>query len=861
MKKAKSLFVLAASAFILAGCGPTSNESSNEKSATESSVAPKPATSETKTSSNEPTPTPEPQPSSSEEPKPAKATDVFDLIDSEIITGGSGLAQVGKYTVYGGDGGSVTNKAYDPATSTLKVDFKNTWGATAHPWDVQVFYKAPYAKAGNQYDIKMKVTSTVTGEMTINNQVLAVTANQETSFEMTDWTIGANELDTTVCVLFGSTAKGLLASGSVSIKDVQVIDKTNDYHTLTFKNGEETVRTEKVLSGDKAWFVPTIATPEGKIFKGWFIGENKVDPAEVVVSADTTIEAKFIDRSEATIYQVKYCLGDKELASDDVIDGEMAKGKEFGYNEVGFGYKVAGWYSDKELTTKYDFSTPVTAALTLYAKVEVTPSDTYNWDQAFPAEALTHGEDGSLIYTENVAKGDKTWGKQINFSGIPAGEAGKKYTLSFDYKMSAAGGDVQIFDNVNVGGVKTLEVTSEWKNISIEFDGGTLTAANKLTFELGCVDGERKLEIGNMKLAEKGSSTTDPTPEPEPEPTPDPSTQTAFPFDYLDATHSEGAGVFVWVKPSLFGEGLTGANHTEILKKAIADKKLTATYTGDGNFQVMDIVPQQWGAKGEDSLCLYIILNGAPVNNFKWTLTLSYTNAISNFKGSLAFKGSKLAKDIEISAEKNAIDIGDTLALSAASESELSEVVWTVAPEDVASLVSEGTSATLTALKAGTATVTVTAKLGDKTVTDSYAVTVRAKATSTEALPIVANEGQTRVDGAQAWIYIDNSQIGITQEEAATLDWEYTIKGVSHDEASKPFDSETGTAKITPVGKHVEGPVTDSLVCLYVNFNIGLNPTWDFDLIITITLNHGGKQYVGSAKFNKNVYVAPTTAE
>lgn len=852
MKKAKSLFVLAASAFILAGCGPTSNE--NE---TGSSVAPKPATSETKTSSNEPTPTPEPQPSSSEEPKPAKATDVFDLIDNEIITGGSGLAQVGKYTVYGGDGGSVENKAYDTATSTLKVDFKNTWGATAHPWDVQVFYKAPYAKAGNQYDIKMKVTSTVTGEMTINNQVLAVTANQEASFEMTDWTIGANELDTTICVLFGSTAKGLLATGSVSIKDVQVIDKTNDYHTLTFKNGEETVRTEKVLSGDKAWFVPTIATPEGKVFKGWFIGENKVDPAEVVISADTTIEAKFIDRSEATIYQVKYCLGDKELASDDVIDGEMAKGKEFSYNEVGFGYKVAGWYSDKELTTKYDFSTPVTATLTLYAKVEVTPSDTYNWGQAFPAEALTHGDDGSLIYTENVAKGGDAWGKQINFSGIPAGEAGKKYTLSFDYKMSAAGGDVQIFDNVNVGGVKTLEVTSEWKNISIEFDGGTLTAANKLTFELGCVDGERRLEINNMKLAEKGSSTTDPTPEPNP----DPSTQTAFPFDYLDATHSEGAGVFVWVKPSLFGEGLTDANHAEILKKAIADKKLTATYTGDGNFQVMDIVPQQWGAKGEDSLCLYIILSGAPVNNFKWTLTFSYTNAVSNFKGSLAFKGSKLAKDIEISAEKNAINIGDTLALTATSETELSEVTWTVAPEDVASLVSEGTSATLTALKAGTATVTVTAKLGEKTVTDSYAVTVRAKATSTEALPIVANDGKTKVEGAQAWIYIDNSQIGITQEEAATLDWEYTIKGVSHDEDSKPFDSETGTAKITPVGKHVEGAVTESLVCLYVNFNIGINPKWDFDLIFTIKLNHGGKQYVGSAKFNKNVYVAPTTAE
>jgi len=32
------------------------------------------------------------------------------------------------------------------------------------------------------------------------------------------------------------------------------------------------------------------------------------------------------------------------------------------------GYEFAGWYADEELTTPFDFSTPITGPTTIYAK-------------------------------------------------------------------------------------------------------------------------------------------------------------------------------------------------------------------------------------------------------------------------------------------------------------------------------------------------------------------------------------------------------------------------------------------------------------------------------------------------------------
>ena len=62
------------------------------------------------------------------------------------------------------------------------------------------------------------------------------------------------------------------------------------------------------------------------------------------------------------------------------------------------GYIFAGWFTDKELTQAYDFSTKVTDNITLYAK----------WDEVVAKYSVTFmHEDGTAISTVQVDEGDK----------------------------------------------------------------------------------------------------------------------------------------------------------------------------------------------------------------------------------------------------------------------------------------------------------------------------------------------------------------------------------------------------------------------------------------------------------------------
>ncbi|MBE7015604.1 MAG: hypothetical protein E7417_02135, partial [Ruminococcaceae bacterium] len=64
------------------------------------------------------------------------------------------------------------------------------------------------------------------------------------------------------------------------------------------------------------------------------------------------------------------------------------------------GYEFKGWYTDKDLTKKYNFSTPVTKAMTLYAKWEEIDAGT-DYEPDVEAgeenEEETEVEDGSQI--------------------------------------------------------------------------------------------------------------------------------------------------------------------------------------------------------------------------------------------------------------------------------------------------------------------------------------------------------------------------------------------------------------------------------------------------------------------------------
>ena len=85
------------------------------------------------------------------------------------------------------------------------------------------------------------------------------------------------------------------------------------------------------------------------------------------------------------------------------------------------GYTFAGWYADEELTTAYDFATPVTADTTLYAKwteVTVPGGDT----QTPGGDTQTPGGDTQTPGGNTQTPGDETDGGKGGCSGsIAAG--------------------------------------------------------------------------------------------------------------------------------------------------------------------------------------------------------------------------------------------------------------------------------------------------------------------------------------------------------------------------------------------------------------------------------------------------------
>jgi DMSO/TMAO reductase YedYZ molybdopterin-dependent catalytic subunit len=104
-----------------------------------------------------------------------------------------------------------------------------------------------------------------------------------------------------------------------------------------------------------------------------------------------------------------------------------------------------------------------------------------------PSANLSNGSDGSLIVSGFTGWAQASWVVQVNFAPVPTGVTGTNYELSFDYKISSAGGDAQIFDTVTIGSVVTLSVTSTWVTAKIDFAGGVTTSNSKFTFELGAL--------------------------------------------------------------------------------------------------------------------------------------------------------------------------------------------------------------------------------------------------------------------------------------------------------------------------------------------------------------------------------------
>ncbi|SHH61937.1 Listeria/Bacterioides repeat-containing protein [Anaerosphaera aminiphila DSM 21120] len=140
---------------------------------------------------------------------------------------------------------------------------------------------------------------------------------------------------------------------------------------------------------------------EGYTFVGWNTsadgtGIEYIEGSNMIILEDTTLYAQWEENGIVPISHTVtfYSNGGSTVASQTVADGEVAKEPTTPTKD---GYIFKGWYTDVELTTVYDFATPVTKDITLYAKWEVVPAGNH--------VVTFDSDDGNVIAPQMVADG------------------------------------------------------------------------------------------------------------------------------------------------------------------------------------------------------------------------------------------------------------------------------------------------------------------------------------------------------------------------------------------------------------------------------------------------------------------------
>ncbi|MGN0514644.1 MAG: InlB B-repeat-containing protein [Lachnospiraceae bacterium] len=183
-----------------------------------------------------------------------------------------------------------------------------------------------------------------------------------------------------------------------SIDDGETPNPEPEIYTVTFEtNGGSSIESQAVEEGNTV-LKPADPTKEGYTFDGWYSDEalSTIYDFGTPVTEDITLYAKW-DEVRATIYTVTFeTNGGNMIEPQTVEEGNTATKPEDPEKE---GYTFEGWYEDEELINVYDFETPVTANITLYAKWDEV-NDTGIYTVSFETSG------GSVISDQAVYAGD-----------------------------------------------------------------------------------------------------------------------------------------------------------------------------------------------------------------------------------------------------------------------------------------------------------------------------------------------------------------------------------------------------------------------------------------------------------------------
>ena len=147
----------------------------------------------------------------------------------------------------------------------------------------------------------------------------------------------------------------------------------NSYKVSFDSNGGSSVAAQSV-NYNTATSKPADPSKTGFTFAGWFTDKDCTTAYDFSskVTGDITLYAKWNINS----YKVSFDSNGGSSVAAQSVNYNTATSKPADPSKTGFTF--AGWFTDKDCTTAYDFSSKVTGDITLYAKWDKIPDQSFN---------------------------------------------------------------------------------------------------------------------------------------------------------------------------------------------------------------------------------------------------------------------------------------------------------------------------------------------------------------------------------------------------------------------------------------------------------------------------------------------------
>ncbi len=190
------------------------------------------------------------------------------------------------------------------------------------------------------------------------------TDDSTTVLSFSDTGVTLSEVSTQVAGQMTVTVRYMNKSARFTI--LVVAEVFNFVYDLNYESS--TNITEEVVKGNTVTR-PTDPTREGFVFDGWYMDESLtiLYNFDNSITSDTVVYAKWLEN--ATYYDVVFNYNHPRLKVSSITQKVKENNlvTNLSTDPTRVGYEFAGWYTDAEAGDLYDFDTPVTDNLNIYA--------------------------------------------------------------------------------------------------------------------------------------------------------------------------------------------------------------------------------------------------------------------------------------------------------------------------------------------------------------------------------------------------------------------------------------------------------------------------------------------------------------